>query len=330
MKPAVVSITSKLKAEPAEMEGPMPFPFGQMVPGQQRAIEARGSGFIVDPNGIVVTNNHVVKGAKSVTVVLDDGTQLPAKVVGTDPRTDLAVLKVDAGRKLPYIQLGDSSTIRPGQWVVAMGNPFGLGGSVTAGIVSAEGRDIGAGPYDQFIQIDAPINQGNSGGPLFTQDGKVVGVNTAILSPSGGSIGIGFAIPSNTVKTVVAELEKTGHVTRGYLGVEAQTDRRRDVEGAAPRPERWRADRGRAARFAGSQGRHRAGRRHRFGEWAENRQSSRPGGRGGEREARRQGETRCRPQWRAPDRYRDGRRRCRARSRRRARARPAKRRVSRG
>ena len=125
--------------------------------------------------------------------------------------------------KLPYIQLGDSSTIRPGQWVVAMGNPFGLGGSVTAGIVSAEGRDIGAGPYDQFIQIDAPINQGNSGGPLFTQDGKVVGVNTAILSPSGGSIGIGFAIPSNTVKTVVAELEQTGHVTRGYLGVEAQT-----------------------------------------------------------------------------------------------------------
>ena len=223
VKPAVVSITSKLKAEPAEMEGPMPFPFGQMVPGQQRAIEARGSGFIVDPNGIVVTNNHVVKDAKSVTVVLDDGTQLPAKVVGTDPRTDLAVLKVDAGRKLPYIQLGDSSTIRPGQWVVAMGNPFGLGGSVTAGIVSAEGRDIGAGPYDQFIQIDAPINQGNSGGPLFTQDGKVVGVNTAILSPSGGSIGIGFAIPSNTVKTVVAELEQTGHVTRGYLGVEAQT-----------------------------------------------------------------------------------------------------------
>jgi serine protease Do len=132
------------------------------------------------------------------------------------------VLKIDAGKKLPFIQLGDSRSVRPGEWVVAMGNPFGLGGSVTAGIVSAQGRDIGAGPYDQFIQVDAPINQGNSGGPLFTQDGKVVGVNTAILSPSGGSIGIGFAIPSNTVRTIVADLQKTGHVTRGYLGVEAQ------------------------------------------------------------------------------------------------------------
>ena len=224
-KPAVVSITSKLAADPGE-EGPMmmPMPFGP-GPGHQqgRAIEARGSGFIVDPDGTVVTNNHVVKGAKSVTVQLDDGTELPAKVIGRDSRTDLAVLKISASKPLPYIQLGDSKSVRPGEWVVAMGNPFGLGGSVTAGIISAEGRDIGAGPYDQFLQIDAPINQGNSGGPLFTQDGKVVGVNTAILSPSGGSIGIGFAIPSNTVKTVVAELEKTGHMTRGYLGVEAQS-----------------------------------------------------------------------------------------------------------
>jgi serine protease Do len=222
VKPAVVSITSKMRIDPASAEGAMPFPFGQMVPNQPRAVEGRGSGFIVDPNGTIVTNNHVVKGAKSVSVQLDDGTELTAKVVGTDPRTDLAVLKVDAGKPVPYIQLGDSATVRPGQWVVAMGNPFGLGGTVTAGIVSAQGRDIGAGPYDQFIQIDAPINQGNSGGPLFTQDGKVVGVNTAILSPTGGSIGIGFAIPANAVKTVVAELEKTGHVTRGYLGVEAQ------------------------------------------------------------------------------------------------------------
>jgi serine protease Do len=224
-KPAVVSITSKLAADPGE-EGPMmmPMPFGP-GPGHQqgRAIEARGSGFIVDPDGTVVTNNHVVKGAKSVTVQLDDGTELPAKIIGRDSKTDLAVLKISASKPLPYIQLGDSKSVRPGEWVVAMGNPFGLGGSVTAGIISAEGRDIGAGPYDQFLQIDAPINQGNSGGPLFTQDGKVVGVNTAILSPSGGSIGIGFAIPSNTVKTVVAELEKTGHITRGYLGVEAQS-----------------------------------------------------------------------------------------------------------
>ncbi len=226
-KPAVVSITAKLAPEAGE-EGPMmpmpfPMPFGFEHPQPGRIVEARGSGFIVDPDGTIVTNNHVVKGAKSVSVQLDDGTNLPAKVVGRDPRTDLAVLKVNAGKKLPYIQLGDSSTVRPGEWVVAMGNPYGLGGSVTAGIVSAEGRDIGAGPYDQFLQIDAPINRGNSGGPLFTQDGKVVGVNTAILSPSGGSIGIGFAIPSNTVKTIVAQLEKNGHVTRGYLGVEAQS-----------------------------------------------------------------------------------------------------------
>jgi serine protease Do len=132
------------------------------------------------------------------------------------------VLKVTAGHKLPFIQLGESDNVKPGQWVVAMGNPFGLGGTVTAGIVSARGRDIGDGPYDSFIQVDAPINQGNSGGPLFTQDGKVVGINTAILSPSGGSVGIGFAIPSDTVKTVVAQLQQGGHVTRGYLGVEAQ------------------------------------------------------------------------------------------------------------
>lgn len=221
VKPAVVSITVKMQAAAEGPEGPMPFM--QMQPERRRMVEARGSGFIVDPAGTVVTNNHVVKGAKSVSVMLDDGTELAAKVIGRDERTDLAVLKVDAGGKtLPYIQLGDSAAVRPGEWVVAMGNPFGLGGTVTAGIVSAKGRDIGAGPYDQFLQIDAPINQGNSGGPLFNQDGKVVGVNSAILSPSGGSIGIGFAIPADVVKTVVADLEKNGHVTRGYAGVETQ------------------------------------------------------------------------------------------------------------
>ncbi len=226
VKPAVVSITTRMSAEAAEEEGGSgraPMPFGQFPGGgRQRAVEARGSGFIVDGDGTVVTNNHVVKGATKVTVTLDDGTQFPAKVVGRDPRTDVAVLHVDAKHKLPFIELGDSAQVKPGEWVVAMGNPFGLGGTVTAGIVSALGRDIGAGPYDQFIQIDAPINQGNSGGPLFTQDGKVVGINTAILSPTGGSVGIGFAIPANTVRTVVAELEKTGHVTRGYIGVEVQ------------------------------------------------------------------------------------------------------------
>jgi serine protease Do len=223
VKPAVVSITTRLQpgSDEAGPGGGMPFPF----PGPQqraRAIEARGSGFIVDANGTIVTNNHVVRHAKSISVTLDDGTVLPAKLVGTDPRTDVAVLRVSAGHKLPFIDLGDSANVEPGQWVVAMGNPFGLGGTVTAGIVSARGRDIGAGPYDNFIQIDAPINQGNSGGPLFTQDGKVIGINTAILSPSGGSVGIGFAIPSDEVRTVVAQLETSGHVTRGYIGVEAQ------------------------------------------------------------------------------------------------------------
>jgi serine protease Do len=232
VKPAVVSITSKLQTgasgDEDEPQLPLPFrgfPFGGMGPQmgpQMHAVEARGSGFIIDANGTIVTNNHVVKSAKTVSVTLDDGTKLQAKVIGADARTDIAVLKVDAHKQLPYIQLGNSANVKPGQWVVAMGNPFGLGGSVTAGIVSASGRDIGSGPYDQFIQIDAPINQGNSGGPLFTQDGKVIGMNTAILSPSGGSIGIGFAIPSDMIHTVVAQLEKTGKVTRGYIGVEAQ------------------------------------------------------------------------------------------------------------
>ncbi len=230
VKPAVVSITSKMRPQAVAEEGegvPLPFPFNQMpgaqMPGARpHAVEARGSGFIIDQDGTIVTNNHVIKDATAVSVTLDDGTQLPAKVIGHDGRTDVAVLRVQAKRPLPYIQLGDSTKARPGEWVVAMGNPFGLGGTVTAGIISALGRDIGAGPYDQFIQIDAPINQGNSGGPLFTEDGKVVGINTAILSPSGGSVGIGFAIPSNTVKAVVAQLEQSGHVTRGYLGVEAQ------------------------------------------------------------------------------------------------------------
>ena len=244
VKPAVVSITTKLtdaasEADSQDMQGQqggpqLPFPFNQMIPQQPQmhAVEARGSGFIVNANGTIVTNNHVVKGAKSVSVTLDDGTQLPAHIVGRDPRTDIAVLKIDAGHPLPYIQLGNSADVKPGQWVVAMGNPFGLGGTVTAGIVSAISRDIGDGPYDQFIQIDAPINQGNSGGPLFTQDGKVIGMNTAILSPSGGSIGIGFAIPSDMIHTVVAQLEQSGHVTRGYIGVEAQ-------ELKAPRPRDW-------------------------------------------------------------------------------------------
>jgi len=234
VKPAVVSITNKMQATPAALEDDqsdgqtqqLPFPFNQMIPnGPQQhphAVEARGSGFIIDANGTIVTNNHVVKGARILSVTLDDGTVLAAKVIGTDPRTDIAVLKVDAQRKLPFIQLGNSRDVKAGEWVVAMGNPFGLSSTVTAGIVSAVSRDIGAGPYDQFIQVDAPINQGNSGGPLFTQDGKVIGMNTAILSPTGGSVGIGFAIPSDMIRTVTAQLAKGGKVVRGYVGVEAQ------------------------------------------------------------------------------------------------------------
>jgi serine protease Do len=237
VKPAVVSITSMLRADAVEDEEggngqggggqqtpfPFPFPFQMPQSNPHRVIEARGSGFIISPDGYVVTNNHVVKGATSVTVTLEDGTALPAKIVGRDARTDLALLRVKPpGGKLPFIQLGNSNDVEPGQWVIAVGNPFGLGGTVTAGIVSARGRDIGEGPYDSFLQIDAPINRGNSGGPLFNQDGKVVGVNTAILSPTGGSIGIGFAIPSDTVRSVVDQLRAHGKVTRSYLGVEAQ------------------------------------------------------------------------------------------------------------
>jgi len=227
VRPAVVSITTRIQATQVDDEDAAPrrpTPFDRMNPRKPGASggEARGSGFVIDANGTIVTNNHVVKDATSVSVTLDDGTVLAAKVVGRDPRTDIAVLKVSSKQPLPYIQMGNSRDVKPGEWAIAVGNPFGLGGSVTAGIVSAISRDIGAGPYDQFIQIDAPINQGNSGGPLFTQDGKVIGMNTAILSPSGGSVGIGFAIPSDMIRTVAAQLVEHGRVTRGYVGVETQ------------------------------------------------------------------------------------------------------------
>ncbi|MCQ8781099.1 Do family serine endopeptidase [Mangrovibrevibacter kandeliae] len=186
-----------------------------------RQAMAQGSGFFISDDGYLVTNNHVVENGSDFTVVLDDGTELPAKLIGTDKRTDLAVLKVDPkGRKFTYVEFGDDNAARVGDWVVAVGNPFGLGGSVTAGIISARGRDIGAGPYDDFLQIDAAVNRGNSGGPAFNQQGQVIGVNTAIFSPSGGNVGIAFAIPASTAKSVVQSLREHGNVQRGWLGVQ--------------------------------------------------------------------------------------------------------------
>jgi serine protease Do len=196
-------------------------PGPRFAPPPRRAM-GQGSGFIIDPQGYVVTNNHVVGNADKVTVELADGRKLEARVVGTDPQTDIALIKVEAGAPLPHVAFGDSDALRVGEWVLAMGNPFGLGGSATAGIVSARGRQIGAGPYDDFIQTDAPINPGNSGGPLFAANGAVVGVNTAIFSPSGGNIGIGFAVPSNLAQRIVQDLRDDGKVERGWLGVMLQ------------------------------------------------------------------------------------------------------------
>jgi len=247
VEPAVVSI--RVKAEGPQMSSMRGMPgmpngspfewfrqFGPNGPGGDQngngddedqggrrggVVMGQGSGFVISEDGYVVTNNHVVDKATEVKVLFDDGREVDAKVIGTDEKTDVALLKIDTDRKLPYVKLTDASP-RVGDWVVAVGNPFGLGGSVTAGIISARGRDIGAGPYDDFIQIDAPINKGNSGGPTFNLKGEVVGVNTAIYSPSGGSVGIGFAIPAQTVKAVVDDLKDDGNVTRGWIGVQIQ------------------------------------------------------------------------------------------------------------
>lgn len=195
-------------------------PFGRGAKPRNKAM-AQGSGFVISADGYVVTNNHVVANASEVTVTLDDGRTLAAKVVGTDKKTDLALLKINEGDNFKYVTWAPGAP-RIGDWVIAVGNPFGLGGTVTAGIVSARGRDIGAGPYDDFLQIDAPVNRGNSGGPTFDAKGQVVGVNTAIYSPSGGSVGIGFAIPAEVAQNVVASLKENGSVTRGWIGVQIQ------------------------------------------------------------------------------------------------------------
>jgi serine protease Do len=238
VKPAVISVRVKID-RPANSsfngddESPVPqgSPFEHFFKrfgmpnggegGQHQVITGQGSGFFISADGYAVTNNHVVQNAENVQVTTDDGKIYSAKVIGTDPKTDLALIKVE-GKDFPYVKFSENPP-RVGDWVLAVGNPFGLGGTVTAGIVSARGRDIGAGPYDDFIQIDAPVNKGNSGGPSFDVDGNVIGVNTAIFSPSGGSVGIAFDIPSDTVKNVVAQLRDKGSVTRGWIGVQIQT-----------------------------------------------------------------------------------------------------------
>jgi serine protease Do len=245
VKPAVISVRVKMNAGPKMMgfDGNMPFPPGSQMerffrrfgmpdgnnqmpdaPRQQprnHLVTGQGSGFLISADGYAVTNNHVVDKAETVEVVADDGKTYNAKVIGTDPRTDLALIKIEGRNDFPFVKLGEKAP-RIGDWVLAVGNPFGLGGTVTAGIVSARGRDIGAGPYDDFLQIDAPVNKGNSGGPTFDVDGNVIGVNTAIFSPSGGSVGIAFAIPAETVKTVITQLKDKGSVTRGWIGVQIQ------------------------------------------------------------------------------------------------------------
>ncbi len=200
--------------------------------GRPQEMTGAGSGFVIEPDGTIVTASHVVSNATSITVGLSNGTTLPARLIGADELTDVAVIKVDPPNPLPAVGWGDSRALEVGDWVIAAGNPFGLGGSVSAGIVSARGRDLGAGPFDDFIQIDAPINPGNSGGPLFNAEGQVVGVNAAIYSPSGGSVGIGFAIPSELVSRIVAELRGKGRISRGWLGVSLQDVPGQNMPGA--------------------------------------------------------------------------------------------------
>ena len=247
VKPSVISVRVKVDGGARQMsfEGDSPFPPGSPMerffkrfnspdergdrdmprgprgPRERNFSMGQGSGFFISADGYAVTNNHVVDKAESVEVTTDDGKIYTAKVIGTDPKTDIALIKIDGRSDFPFVALSAKQP-RIGDWVLAVGNPFGLGGTVTAGIVSARGRDIGAGPYDDFIQIDAPVNKGNSGGPTFDVDGNVIGVNTAIYSPSGGSVGIAFAIPADTVTNVVTQLKEKGAVTRGWIGVQIQ------------------------------------------------------------------------------------------------------------
>ena len=208
-----VKVPLALRGTPLEKQ------FKERMRRRREQMLGAGSGFVIDPSGVIVTNDHVVSGAEKITVSFADGTELPARLIGADPVTDIAVIAVKPRKPLAYATWGDSRTLQVGDWILAAGNPFGLGSSVTAGIVSARSRDIGAGPFDDFLQLDAPINPGNSGGPSFNMSGQVVALNTAIVSPTGGSVGIGFGIPSEIVAPIVAELRTKGHIDRGWLGV---------------------------------------------------------------------------------------------------------------
>jgi len=226
--PAVVNIAvtetvsggDMLSELPPELrDTPLGREFRRRFGNRRQQVAGAGSGFIIDPSGIIVTNNHVVGHADKIVVSLTDGRQLPAKVLGRDELTDVAVIKVDSRESLPSVPWGDSRRAEVGDWILAAGNPFGLGGSVSVGIISAEGRDLGSGPFDNFLQLDAPINPGNSGGPVFNMDGQVIGVSSVIVSPTGASVGIGFAIPSEAVSRIVTQLISRGSIERGWLGV---------------------------------------------------------------------------------------------------------------
>lgn len=222
--PAVVAITTKQIIQDQTTLDDFFSPFGRpgLGPAQPQVREALGSGFVISPEGYIVTNNHVVADANEIHVVFSDKQTSPARLVGRDPATDIAVLKIDPRPNMTTTAWGDSDAVQPGAWTIAIGSPFGLGGTVTVGVLSARSRDINAGPYDDFLQTDASINRGNSGGPLFNARGEVIGVNSAIVSPSGGSIGIGFAIPSRTARSIVDQLIRTGRIERGFIGVRLQ------------------------------------------------------------------------------------------------------------
>lgn len=233
LMPAVVniSISTTVKNQNPQIQG-SPFEdffedflerHGNGENGAKRKVASLGSGFVIDPSGVIITNNHVVQNADKITVNFSTGEKYEAKLIGRDAKTDLAVLQVKADKPLPFVSFGDNSKSRVGDWVIAIGNPFGLGGSLSAGVISAINRDINSGPYDSFIQTDAAINRGNSGGPLFNMDGEVIGVNTAIISPTGGSVGIGFSIPADLAVNVVKQLREYGETRRGWLGVRIQT-----------------------------------------------------------------------------------------------------------